>query len=496
MLNVTTPQDYSEWSPSGDVTKDAPVSGSVKDTNLPLTKDQQTAVTKIKEFLLSNESFFLLAGYAGTGKTYTISYLLHDLLSCQFRPNGFDGHWKICMTAPTNKAVRVLEKMVGDSEAGLSTIHSLLGLRLKTIEDRQVLEKDPTEISKIDRYNVVFVDECSMISMDLYNFILTEAVKHGIKFIFIGDPAQLPPVDDADVSVTFKVPNKYILKKIVRQAADNPIIKLATAIRQSIYNGEDLRISDYAERKGLTGVSVVPRLDPHFESSFTSNRFAKDHDSYRVLSWTNRCVNMYNDQIRPIYWGEKPSAPFCPGEKLITASAIHEMSTSEEFGSGGKKKNVRLRMILNVDVEGEVVSCQEVEHPWLLDYDRFRVWEVEFRRLDLPGVVVTGYLPFPEEEARVRSYLNEFSRSAREAEDGTARARNWDHFWFIKNAFSDLRPCYSITVHRSQGSTFRNVFVDVKDIMRNHDRTEALQCLYVAVTRASNNVVLNTGKTI
>ena len=70
---------------------------------------------------------------------------------------------------------------------------------------------------------------------------------------------------------------------------------------------------------------------------------------------------------------------------------------------------------------------------------------------------------------------------------------SWGGFWALKNEFMhDVRPCHAITAHRSQGSTYRSVFVDVEDILSNYNTTEALRCLYVACTRASDILVLKT----
>ena len=75
---------------------------------------------------------FLLSGYAGTGKTFAITYFVRKLSKT-----------KVALTAPTNKAVRVLEMMA--SEAGLSvdtkTIHALLGLAVQQNQDKQILKK-------------------------------------------------------------------------------------------------------------------------------------------------------------------------------------------------------------------------------------------------------------------------------------------------------------------------------------------------------------------
>ena len=46
-----------------------------------------------------------------------------------------------------------------------------------------------------------------------------------------------------------------------------------------------------------------------------------------------------------------------------------------------------------------------------------------------------------------------------------------------------------MTVHKSQGSTYNRVFVDMKDIIkRNPKERESYQCLYTAVTRASKEI--------
>nr|WP_282800079.1 helicase C-terminal domain-containing protein [Bombella apis] len=49
-----------------------------------------------------------------------------------------------------------------------------------------------------------------------------------------------------------------------------------------------------------------------------------------------------------------------------------------------------------------------------------------------------------------------------------------------------------MTSHTAQGSTFRNVFVDVGDIRRRErsNKKEMLQLFYVALTRTSEKVIL------
>jgi ribosomal protein S7 len=62
--------------------------------------------------------------------------------------------------------------------------------------------------------------------------------------------------------------------------------------------------------------------------------------------------------------------------------------------------------------------------------------------------------------------------------------------YMIKDSIAELRPCVATTVHKSQGSTFDVAVVDVADILTMRNRSEALQCLYVAVTRPKTYLIL------
>ena len=60
----------------------------------------------------------------------------------------------------------------------------------------------------------------------------------------------------------------------------------------------------------------------------------------------------------------------------------------------------------------------------------------------------------------------------------------------VTDKFAQLNYGYSITVHKSQGSTFKNVFVDISDILENNNIEETSKCLYTAITRSSNSLEL------
>ena len=54
--------------------------------------------------------------------------------------------------------------------------------------------------------------------------------------------------------------------------------------------------------------------------------------------------------------------------------------------------------------------------------------------------------------------------------------------------FANVNYGFSCTVHKSQASTFKNVYIDLDDILLNKKQLEGKRCLYTALTRASNQL--------
>ncbi|MFM6400678.1 AAA family ATPase, partial [Planktothrix sp.] len=87
-----------------------------------LTSQQDQALKQIEQFLNSRQQIFGLFGYAGTGKSTIINLIAQQLVNSGKR---------VVFTAPTNKAVGVLQRMAtekGVRGVDFMTIHQLLGL--------------------------------------------------------------------------------------------------------------------------------------------------------------------------------------------------------------------------------------------------------------------------------------------------------------------------------------------------------------------------------
>jgi exodeoxyribonuclease-5 len=89
-----------------------------------------------------------------------------------------------------------------------------------------------------------------------------------------------------------------------------------------------------------------------------------------------------------------------------------------------------------------------------------------------------------ELEAALRSLRSQ----ALAADQGQARWI-WRQYFQVRDAFAPLGPASVLTVHRSQGSTFEEVFVH-EDVFTPADRLLRRRLIYVAVSRASKAVAL------
>lgn len=214
--------------------------GMTRVDTIDFTTEQKSGLWAIYNFLVDPEaSSFCFKGYAGTGKTTTIVELVSYLIKNQYIQN-------VAFTAPTNKAVNVIknkfrphlrslvkhlfdkdleDNFCFDDEIGyleiknvkihFITIHKLLMFKTDySISGEMIFVRDHKSESLISEYDLVMVDECSMINMDMIDSIFCEIkalrtgksskYKRKPKIMFTGDPAQLPPVNEETSSIFSK----------------------------------------------------------------------------------------------------------------------------------------------------------------------------------------------------------------------------------------------------------------------------------------------------
>jgi exodeoxyribonuclease-5 len=415
---------------------------------MALTDHQQEAYDEVYERLAAGETYTGLRGYAGTGKTFLVSRLIEQLV---------EEDCDVSVCAPTHKAVQVLSEQLDGKPVELQTLHSFLGLRLKPSQDGQyelVFDGAPDR----DRPSgIVIVDEASMIGEEEWQHI--EDTPYNLQWLFVGDPAQLPPVNE-EASPALDVPGP-MLEEIHRQAADNPILELATQIR----NDEAHRFqSQYVDGQG---VAITHNRTGFMESvlrTFDTDAFDDDATHARLLAYRNRTVRRYNQEIRTARYGD--DAPrFVPGEWLMARESWYHEGVPVVLNSE------------EVRVKKASVGLFEAE-----DMSEWKVWKIKLRK---PGRGMTRTALVLHEDEHER-YTDELESRRLAAKEGNG---SWKYFYDLRERFARLDYAYACTVHRSQGSTFDTVFVDHRDLRacRGGER-DAL--LYVAVTRPARRLAV------
>lgn len=268
-----------------------------------LNEGQKSALLLMLRFIEEIDmNMFVLKGYAGTGKSFLINRFLREAIKTR-------NSSRIVITAPTNKAVKVLKKGA-DSQLNIRylTIHSLLGLTQK-IDSKGRISFTAEKKSKhsIQDINVLIVDETSMLDDHLFG-LLKQAVefrKGFLRVIFVGDYAQIPPVGKEDC-IPFKEglsqgysEEGYTLTKIMRQSNENPIVSIAYNIRENLkdpYVTASVK-TDIKRDQGILVINDSALLTNYYTMHFGTLTFNVSSDYAKVIAWTNATVKTHNGII-------------------------------------------------------------------------------------------------------------------------------------------------------------------------------------------------------
>lgn len=263
--------------------------------NIILGEEQLEGINKIKNFLDSTKSAFTLSGYAGTGKSTIIKYLVEYLEN---------QHIDYILCAPTHKAKGVL-KFFTDRDA--VTLHQLLALT----PNIEIFNLDYTQLLFLTNRNkslqipvggVVICDEASMINDDLFQLLLDKCKAYNSKVIFVGDIAQLRPVNSKYDSKVFNLEDSFTLTKIYRQQSESGLTTILSTLRKSIIprfnpsEGKEGSLYCYNNAKDLF-VNAIPIFKSAIEN--------KNIYESKLLAYTNVRVQALNNKMREILFPGK-----------------------------------------------------------------------------------------------------------------------------------------------------------------------------------------------
>lgn len=277
-----------------------------------------------------SKPFFLLDGWAGTGKTelakhfaegvkgnvFFVSYTgkAASVLRARGCPNATTIHSLIyCPADKSRKHLRDLERYLEATEARLINLTdqdrnliTQLSREVDQTKDNIAIEKENLKRPGFTLNQESVLRGAALLVLDEYSMVDdttgADLLSFGVPILALGDRAQLPPVFGLG-HFTRHSPD-YQLTEIHRQAADNPIIRMATAVRE----GRNLDYGQYGES------SVVKSLEP--EEVLAADQILVGRNATRFAS---------NKRVRELR-GTQQQSPFpMAGERLVCLRNNHEI---------------------------------------------------------------------------------------------------------------------------------------------------------------------------
>ena len=514
---------------------------------MELSPSQILGKQKLEDFLESREKLFTLKGSAGTGKSTIISLILNEE---KYHDK------KIAFSATTNKAVSILKEMCNSNDSKREvvylTIHKLLRIQRKIDKNGNELfitnidkENIKTKSKSIYNYDIIVVDEASMINFDIIQKIIAIKDKIKGKVIFVGDPAQLPPVNEK-YSLIFKtddIPN-FELKEIMRYKGN--IVDLNNKIRDLVFNDNTkIKFKNYIDDK----FSLYKDFNKWINSYLNVLKEIENINNIPIfIVYTNRQCDIINSRIRRELFKDFENQ-FVQGELIIFNNYFKSGSTSYYTSKKIKVQNTEKNIYNFKNINGELLNILNE----ILNKELIRMKE-KINDTDQKRFIAQGeelLLGESEEQLTINKFVNDIrkfnrkledifivyeefdlkiwklgltnkdsiivinSESKNEYEDILDSSRKelkkvkgfidrnfkfsndlmsiiWEYFYSkIVDIFADISYGYCITTHKSQGSTFDNIYIDMNNIItKNKNKEESYRCLYTASTRSSNKVNL------
>jgi|SaaInlStandDraft_1057018.scaffolds.fasta_scaffold04032_2 ATP-dependent exoDNAse (exonuclease V) alpha subunit len=442
------------------------------------------------DYPINNNKIGLLLGGAGTGKTFLVSNIISKLLFIS------DSN-SIQILAPTNKALKVMKEKIKKTNSNIlhfSTISKFLQQDIQYTDDGKTKYKTRIDIEKnnYSRIRYLIIDEASMISEKNWNDLNTYVISRlpHIKVLLIGDECQLPPVKE-DKSIVFeKNYQKFVLNEIIRSKS-NQLTQIYNLYRNSI------KLKKIAVVKN--NISKISRYfkksDFKYVKKFNLKKFNISKD--KIISYSNKSVDNYNNLVRNTFFNN-PKEKFVIGENLIFGSSIKLTSLNNGFLKDKKyyysndeiivKKVDKIEININSLINNKFIPLKQ-----FFPEKKFELYKLtvanDFKNIEIIYNVTN------KDFVKFKKYFEDVYINLKKYIDKNKRKKNfisflWDSYYIIKNTIhTPVKYSYALTVYKSQGSTFRKVFIDQENIQYCiKDMTILNKTLYTAITRASHKI--------
>lgn len=445
------------------------------------TENQKKIIESFSDYLSEDNSstFFVLNGYAGTGKTTLIAAIVSALKSLGI---------KTILLAPTGRAAKVLSQYSGEKAL---TIH-------KRIYREQTNAAYESKFSlNINRENeaLFIVDEASMLSSgtnaDKTIFgsgslldDLIQYVRSGkrCRLMLVGDSAQLPPVgDNYSPALT---PAEFLpfgdvvyetMDEVVRQEQTSGILFNATLVRcmleNNIFEIPHLDMQ-YDDIESVSGGEFLEKLQDCYD------KYGRDQTI--VITRSNKRANRYNEGIRRnILFAE---------EEIESGDML--MVVKNNYHYTERIEDCPMSFIAN----GDIARLKRIRRFEELYGFRYTSAVLEFDDYDSTEIECKVLLDTLSSESPSLTYEQSQKLFYEIEKDYTDIKSKIKRFKEIRenpyyNALQ-VKFSYAVTCHKAQGGQWSAVFID-RFLFGDEPMTkDMLRWLYTALTRATERVFL------
>ena len=516
---------------------------------MSLTESQQSIYNELQNFVFNkNENIILLNASAGTGKTYILSVLTKNLLKRQLKICiACPTHVALNIIQDKVNSFLLNQEITEDMKKNLSfqTIHQLL--RYTPSVDKDGITKFTRELNyKLKlKYDLVIFDECSMIEDEILDDII-KTIK--CQLIFNGDSCQLPPINYTiskifnnnyktlsmteiirtknNILVNFfskcrdlmsksKLPNinKYTCDNIINyikkedflqdyinnmQNGNNILLayhvdtvkQFNTLIRHRIFQKNTLQIYEQGDYLIFESYYIINEdqilkvnndLDENLQNIYIKNTINYIEEEFNII----KDLKFYtSEKVKILKYESKKT--FLP---KITILRTHTLP--EKINDILIKYLEKINDLLNIEFdiyELYIIKLFKNNSIYIISQLNNKQTHI-FNKIksESEQILNIGIKKSYNEIEKIKELTN-IERCKLKDALNVKSIKIWKNFYSIFEKFAFLNYGYSLTIHKSQSTTFNNVYIDMKDCLDSYCDCK-INLLYTAMTRTSNNLI-------
>jgi len=441
---------------------------------LALNDEQQLAYEGLLDFIDNGnhrDQYATLNGFAGTGKTYLLAKLVETLTRRRF-----------IVAAIAHKAKEVIADKIRSRNVEPMTVAALVAMKFDD-ETGQFFEDPYEKELPIADADIVIIDEGSMINENTIKYIFQKKM-HRTVVIFAGDKSQIRPIGNDklnEFSPIFNNPNIFNLRNRVRQGEGNPILEhmdyykdLAIDPSPVIKSIDELLREDEENDLGkIIYRNDMRQVTSQYLQYFQQAMEEQNTNLLKVVTYKNSSRHLINELVRSKLFDSPKEYEI--GELMIMADTYRDEFTKVE------------------NAVEFVVNRVRPTIKYVGEYD-FKAFLLEGVHKSLSGNqrhIEIPVLARESQEKFTRLTNKLFADAKSEPPKSSSRAIKMREAWAATRIFAKADYGYSVSAHRSQGSTYDKVIVNHTDMINNYSNDQIKASLiYTAGTRARNEVVM------